>query len=141
MAVNVYECMLLFDSSKYASDPSGIVGQVHATMEKNHAEILASRPWDERRLAYPVHGHKKGTYFLVYFRGDGKNLTSIDKDFALNESLLRYLFLKVDKKMEETMLALARDEHALAVQAPGLQEESTDAKPVSAPEAVEQGRR
>ena len=31
----------------------GISKQLHTFLEKNQAEILASRQWDERRLAYP----------------------------------------------------------------------------------------
>ena len=34
-----------------------------------------------------------------------------------NESILRMLILQIDPKLEETMLAVARDEHALALQA------------------------
>ncbi len=123
MPANVYECMVLFDSNKYGNDAAGVVGQVHGALEKHHAEVLASRPWDERRLAYPIGGHKKGSYFLIYFRAEGKNLKTLKEDFALNETILRTLILKIDPKLVETMLALARDEHALAVQAPGLAEE------------------
>jgi small subunit ribosomal protein S6 len=122
LPANVYECMLLLDSNKYASDANSVVNQVHGLLEKHHAEILASRPWDERRLAYPVNGHKKGTYYLIYFRSDGKNLRPLEQDFALNETMLRSLIIRVNDKLVDTMLALARDEHALAVQAPGLAE-------------------
>lgn len=120
MPANVYECMLLLDSGKYNGDAAGVIGGIHGTLEKHHAEVLASRPWDERRLAYPVNGQKKGTYFLIYFKGDGKVLKPIEHDFHLNESILRQMTLRIDPKLVDTMLALARDEHALAVQAPGL---------------------
>jgi small subunit ribosomal protein S6 len=53
---------------------------------------------------------------LTYFKSEGKNLVNIDRDFALNEMILRTLTLKVDPKLVDTMLALARDEHALALQ-------------------------
>ena len=28
--------------------------QIRSIFEKNNAEVLVSRPWDERRLSYPV---------------------------------------------------------------------------------------
>lgn len=127
MSANVYECMLLLDSGKYNSDAAGVVGNVHGILEKHQAEILVSRPWDERRLAYPVSGHKKGMYYLMYWRCAGKQLRPIEQDFHLNESILRTLTLKVDPKMVDTMLAVARDEHAgVAVQAPGLRDDVVD---------------
>src|SRR5216684_3698759 len=117
MPANVYECMFLLDTNKVAGDVPAAAKQIHTILEKNSAEILASRPWDERRLSYPVKGHKKGLYYLTYFRSEGKNLLTIERDCALNETILRYLALRVHPKMVDTMLALARDEHALALQA------------------------
>jgi small subunit ribosomal protein S6 len=108
--------MFLLDTNKVAGDVPNASKQIHTILERNHAEILASRPWDERRLAYPINGHKKGLYYLTYFRTDGKNLLNIERDVALNEMILRSLVLKVDAKHVDTMLAIARDEHALALQ-------------------------
>jgi small subunit ribosomal protein S6 len=130
LAASVYECMLLLDSNKYNNDGAGVIGQIHGLIQKHHAEVLASRPWDERRLAYPVAGHKKGTFYLLYFRGEGRNLKGLESDFNLNEVILRQLMVRIDPKLVDTMLALARDEHAFAIQAPGLAEDSTNGVPL-----------
>jgi small subunit ribosomal protein S6 len=116
MAMNVYEYMFLLDTNKVAGDVPAAAKQLHAVFERHKVEVLASRPWDERRLTYPIKGHKKGLYYLTYIKGDGKNLTDIEHDFALNEMVLRSLTLKIDPKLVDTMLTLARDEHALALQ-------------------------
>ncbi|MCS6853018.1 MAG: 30S ribosomal protein S6 [Gemmataceae bacterium] len=117
MPVNVYECMFLLDTAKVAGDVPAAAEKLHRILTKHQAEILASRPWDERRLAYPIGPHKKGLYYLTYFRVDGKKIRDIESDFKLNETILRTLILRVHPKLEETMLALARDENALALQA------------------------
>jgi small subunit ribosomal protein S6 len=116
MPANVYECMFLLDTNKVAGDVAAAAQQIRSVLERNEAEMLASRPWDERRLAYPINGHKKGLYYLTYFRMDGKNLLNVERDFALNETILRSLVLRIDPKHVETLLAIARDEHALALQ-------------------------
>jgi small subunit ribosomal protein S6 len=117
MPASVYECLLMLDTTKVAGDVQAAVEQLHGTLTKHHAEILASRPWDERRLAYPIRGQKKALFYLIYFKTDGPNLVGIEHDFALNEAILRQLVLRIEPKLEETMLALARDPHALALQA------------------------
>jgi small subunit ribosomal protein S6 len=105
--------MFLLDTNKVAGDAQAAAKQLHAVLEKNHAEILASRPWDERRLAYPIKGHKKGLYYLIYYRTEGKNLAVIEHDFSLMRDLvLRTLTLHIDPKLVDAMLAMARDEHA-----------------------------
>jgi small subunit ribosomal protein S6 len=112
MPVNVYECMFLLDTNKVAGDVGAATKQLHTILERNQAEVLASRPWDDRRLAYPIKGHKKGLYYLTYFRTEGKNIGPIERDCALNETILRNLILHVDPKMVDMMLQVARDEHA-----------------------------
>ncbi|HJT79295.1 MAG TPA: 30S ribosomal protein S6, partial [Gemmataceae bacterium] len=116
MPANVYECMFLLDPNKVAGDVKAAATQLHGLLERNHAEVLASRPWDERRLAYPIKGHKKGLYYLVFFRTEGKNILNMERDLALNEMVLRQLILHVDPKLVDIMLEMARDEHAMALQ-------------------------
>jgi small subunit ribosomal protein S6 len=131
LSANLYECMVLLDSAKYNADAAGVVDAIHAILARHKAEIVVSRPWDERRLLYPIEGHKKGTYFLIYFRAGGAALEPIRADFALNETVLRSLILKVHPKLAEALLTVARDEHAgVALQAAGLAEDelATSAK-------------
>lgn len=116
MPSTVYECMFLLDTNKVAGDVNAAQKQLHAILERNHAEVLASRPWDERRLAFPIKGHKKGLYYLTYFRTEGKNLINIERDCALTEMILRMLMLHIEEKLVEPLLAVARTEHAVALQ-------------------------
>src|ERR1043166_877797 len=102
MRANVYECMFLLDTNKVAGDVQNAAKQLHALLERNQAEILASRPWDERRLAYPIKGHKKGLYYLIYFRAEGKILLNIERDLALMELVLRTMVLRIDPKLVDS---------------------------------------
>jgi small subunit ribosomal protein S6 len=107
--------MFLLDTNKVAGDVSAAQKQIHALLERNHAEVLASRPWDERRLSFPVKGHKKGLYYLTYFRTEGNNIVNFERDCALNEMILRQLVLHIEEKLVEPMLTVARTEHATAL--------------------------
>jgi small subunit ribosomal protein S6 len=112
----MYEYLFLFDSGKTSGDVMAAVNALHATFEKYGAEILASRPWADQRLAYSIGHQKKGLYYLIYVRSDSQKIHEIEADLKLNEQLLRFLTVVIDKKWEEDMLAVAKDEHALALQ-------------------------
>jgi small subunit ribosomal protein S6 len=99
-----YEGMFLLDSSKAAAAWDETVKHVHGILLKHHSEIVASRQWDERRLAYPISGHKKGTYLLTYFRTDGSNLKEIVADCRLSDIILRELVLKVHPKLADHLV-------------------------------------
>lgn len=108
MAKHVYEGMFILDSNRYARDAAGTVAQIPSTVEQLGGKILASRLWEERRLAYPIKGHRKGTYWLTYFNLDGDQLTTLNRQFQLNEGILRNLVLKIDPRIADAMV-----QHAL----------------------------
>jgi len=119
MANNMYEMLFLLDSSQVAGDLPAAVAKLHGNLEKHHAEILASRTWDERKPSYPIKSLKKnmkGLYYLIYIRCDPKNMAEMEADFKLNETIVRMLVLLIEPKLEEEMLAVAKDERALALQ-------------------------
>src|SRR6516165_9225811 len=115
MAANVYECMFLLDTSKVAGDVAAADKSIRTILERNNAEVLVSRPWDERRLAYSIGNQKKGLYYLTYFSAEGKSLPGIDHDCKLNEMIMRQLVLRIDPKMVDIMLSIAKGEHATAL--------------------------
>ncbi len=109
MAVNVYEGMFILDSNRYSRDNAGVSGQIPEMIGKLGGEMLASRLWEERRLAYPIDGHRKGTYWLTYFKLDSGQLPTLNRQCQLSESILRTLFLKVDPRITDALVS-----HALA---------------------------
>src|SRR5204863_8357799 len=109
------ECMFILHSSKVAGNLETAEKQLRGILEMNSAEVLVARLWDERKFTYPINRQKKGIYFLTYFSSEGKNLVPIEHDCALNEIILRMLVLKIHPKLVETMLSLAKGEHAVAL--------------------------
>ncbi len=110
MPVNSYECLILLDPTKVTTDVEAAKTQIHATLEKYGSEIIVSRKWDDRKLAYPIDGHKKGLYYLLFFKVDSLKVTKIDHDFRLSETVLRHMITVVDPKWENELLATAKDE-------------------------------
>jgi small subunit ribosomal protein S6 len=109
LAKNVYEAMFIFDSNRFGRDPGGVSGAIATLVQKMEGEVLASRMWEERRLAYPINGQRKGTYWLTYFRLDSRLLADFNRECRLNESIIRSLVLKVDERIVEALVS-----HALA---------------------------
>jgi len=99
--------MFIFDSNRFGRDPGGVSGQIAALVQKLGGEVLAGRMWEERRLAYPINGQRKGTYWLTYFRMETRSLTEFNRECRLNESILRSLVLKVDERIVEALVSHA----------------------------------
>jgi small subunit ribosomal protein S6 len=65
--------------------------------------------WAEQRLAYPIQGHNKGTYWLAYFTLDSLKLKEFNRTGQLNESLLRFLVTRVDARLVSALVAHAQE--------------------------------
>jgi small subunit ribosomal protein S6 len=104
--LNVYEGLFIFDSNRYSRD-LGVSRQVAEFVQKLGGEILVTRPWEERRLAYPIKGQRKGLYWLTYFRLDGKRVGALERACQLSESIMRSLVIKVDPRIVDTLVSHA----------------------------------
>lgn len=118
MPVNVYEGMYILDANRYSRDQVGVSGQIPEMIQKLGGEILASRLWEERRLAYPVNGHRRGTYWLTYFKLDSSQLVALNRQCQLSESILRTLFVKIDPRIAEALVSHALSGTTLQRRAP-----------------------
>ncbi|MFM8892385.1 MAG: 30S ribosomal protein S6 [Planctomycetia bacterium] len=107
--MQVYEGMFILDPTKYARDPAGSAQQVADLITSNGGTMLAARLWDERKLAYPIKGHKKGVYWLTYFRMEGPNLATLERQCEITDDIIRKLVLRVDPRIADALV-----QHALA---------------------------
>ena len=108
MAHNVYECMVILDPNKYAQDPGGMGSQIPNLVAKFGGEVLVSRLWQEQKMAYPIDGHKKGAYWLTYFRLDPSKLVEFNREVRINDTILRCLTLKVEPRLVEALVEHAK---------------------------------
>ena len=79
-----------------------------AAITENGGEIAVSRIFDERKLAYPIKGQRKGVYWLVYFRLEGVKLIEVERLFKLIEGNLRHMVVKHDNRMADAMIENAK---------------------------------
>ncbi|MEK6235923.1 MAG: 30S ribosomal protein S6, partial [Planctomycetales bacterium] len=107
MAENVYEGLFILDSNRYASDPNATSGFVEKTIQGFDGDILASRLWEERRLAYPIEGHRKGSYWLTYFKIDGRKIANITRELQIDDTVLRTMIVKVEPRLVDALVSHA----------------------------------
>lgn len=109
MSENVYEGLFIFDANKFARDQAAAPAAVEKMISEVGGEVLVSRLWEERRLAYPIRSQRKGAYWLMYFKLPGAEITPLNRKCELHDSVLRHLVLKIHPRLIEPIL-----EHAQA---------------------------
>lgn len=105
--IATYEGMFILDSNRYASNPEGMSGEVLALLQRVGGTLLASRPWQDGKLAYAMDGHRKGMYYLTYFTLDTQKLPELERLVKLNENIIRHLIIALEQALIEPMVAMA----------------------------------
>jgi len=108
-AKTVYEGMFILDPGKYSRDPGGVAQQINDLIAQFGGTVLAARLWDERKLAYPIKGHKKGVYWLTYFQMPAGNLVAFERQCEITDEIVRKLLLKVNDRIADALV-----QHAIA---------------------------
>jgi len=100
--------MVIFDPNKYAQDPGGLGATIPDLVSRFGGEVLVSRLWQEQKLAYPIGSHKKGAYWLTYFRLDSGKLADMNRELRINETIVRSMTLKVEPRLVDALVEHAK---------------------------------
>ncbi len=106
--IGVYEGLFILDANAYARDHEGLEREVNGLIEAAEGHIEVSRLWEERRLAYPIKGHRKGAYWISYFRMPTSKLTDLTHECEIHDNVLRQLFIRLPGALVEPILEHAR---------------------------------
>ena len=99
-----YEAMFLIGQAA-AADLASSIEHIKEILGRGHAELIAMRKWDERRLAFEIKKQKRGLYILTYFTAPNTSITHIERDCNLSEKILRVMILRADHLTRDEMLA------------------------------------
>ena len=94
--MRMYEGLFLIDNAHANTEWDNVVKHIHDILQKNGAEILKTEKWGEKKLAYKIKGHKRGTYLLIHFNAKNSAIATIRRDFQLSDYIVRFLIIKDD---------------------------------------------
>jgi len=102
----LYELMLLFEPAEAQRTWEKLVDWAKGIVQERHGGfIMKVDQWAEsRKLAYEVKGVRRGTYLIIYYRGKPTKQVDLERDFRLDEKVMRHMLIAHDK--EEGLKAL-----------------------------------
>lgn len=74
---------------------------VEETITKNGGEIITLDRIGRRRLAFPIAKKHNGFYVAIEFMAEGKIIDKVERVYQLDENILRYLTIKLNKRQLE----------------------------------------
>ena len=73
--------------------------EIDNRLTKTKSKIINHIIWGKKKLAYPMQGHKYGTYILVHYQGGNKDkLDEFDSWLKLSDLVIRHMIVRIEKE-------------------------------------------
>jgi small subunit ribosomal protein S6 len=94
----VYETTFIINSYLEDAQIESIISKVEDTLTKNNVQINVFDKIGRKRLAYPIKKKNNGYYCYIVFEATPDFTAKLERVYQLEESILRYLTIVLDKK-------------------------------------------
>jgi small subunit ribosomal protein S6 len=97
--MTVYETICILKTSLTDEEMGKLIAKVRGFIEKAGGEILKMENWGKKKMAYEVRKEKKGAYVFFRFRGPSPVVSELERQYRLEDAIIKFLTLKCDPKM------------------------------------------
>jgi len=92
-----YETTFILTPVLSEDDAKKAISNYVELLKNQGAEIIHQEYWGLKNLRYPIQKKTTGIYHLVEYKGPAKAVDTLEIAFRRDESVLRYLTVKLDK--------------------------------------------
>lgn len=85
----LYEAIYILDPSLSDEEAEALTASVEQAVTEAGGEVVGTRDFRTRRLAYRIRDYTHGTYKLLYFHGSGDVVNELKAEMAIREPLIR----------------------------------------------------
>jgi len=95
--VQAYETVFILKPTLEPDEYSKVLEEYKGWLQAQGGVIVHEEVWGMRRLAYPIKKFQNGYYLLIEFRIKASAIKKLDQKFRLDDRVIRWLVVKLDK--------------------------------------------
>ena len=95
--MNCYEHTLITKQDLQENDAKKLINKYEDIINKNSGKVLKTEEWGLKNLFRMIKNNKKGFYFHIKFEGTGKTIDELEKAENIDQTLIRFLTVRVKK--------------------------------------------
>jgi small subunit ribosomal protein S6 len=99
--LKTYETVVVIDSLVKNEDIDEIVNKVERVISNNGGKIISNERWGKKRLAFEIKRRQYGYYVEIVFEAPPNVIRILEREYRLEENILRYLSIHLDKRALE----------------------------------------
>src|SRR5690625_1349187 len=98
--MRAYEILYVIRPDIEEDAKKALVERFDNLLTSNGAEIVESKEWGKRRLAYEIEDYKEGFYQIIKLNGDSAATDEFDRLAKINNDIIRHIVVR-DEQAEE----------------------------------------
>lgn len=96
--MRTYQTVVVIDSLLKTEEIDAIIEKITRIINNNGGKIQITNRWEKKRLAYEIKKRQYGYYVEIVFDAPSNLLKILERDYQLDENILRYLTVHLDKR-------------------------------------------
>jgi small subunit ribosomal protein S6 len=133
--LKTYETVVVIDSLVKNEDIDEIVNKVERVISNNGGKIISNERWGKKRLAFEIKRRQYGYYVEIVFEAPPNVIRILEREYRLEENILRYLSIHLDKRALEFREQQLQSKEVVKAEVvtkpePEPEPETTDFKPI-----------
>ncbi len=91
-----YELVIIITPEFDETATAELVDKVKSWITDSGGTLESFEEWGRQKLAYLIQNHKEGQYYLFNFKMEPSAVIALERNFRLQESILRFLIINRD---------------------------------------------
>ena len=122
MRSRTYESVAIINAALEDEQIEATISRIQEVITSHGGEIVEVDKWGRKRLAYPIQKAKSGYYLVLRFSAPTELIATLERNYRLDETIIRYLTITLDKFALE---AIAKQKETSKTAEPAVEETLT----------------
>lgn len=111
-----YETLFVVKAQTPEKEVQEMTDRLTGLVRQHKGEILFSRSWGKRALAFPIEKEKEGIYIHLDYAANGSLVTELERNLRLDERVVRFMTIVLNEKVDvaKRMEELKKQAEAIA---------------------------
>lgn len=96
----LYEVIFIINAQLSEEAREKALARIKQNIEDQGGVIHKVHDWGRRKLCYYIRKRRDGNYFIIYFTLNTQRIVDLQREFLLNEDLMRFMFTTAEAVQE-----------------------------------------